>query len=187
MQRRWLGGGKGVQRASSPAERLDRLAARIQALAEKDEHVLRRARELGETRRRAAVELHGVCASLAEEINRRVARLELEVSPEQYNPDSFNEDGVNLIQVNVRGRIMQFEFEATPELVSTEEFRIPYTLSGSIRCFNHELLQRETIEEQLMFYCLEKKVRQWRFFDARTYRSGPLDRDYLVSLLERLI
>jgi hypothetical protein len=139
------------------------------------------------TRRSAAAELHTVCSSLAAEINRRVNRPEVEVDPEIYDEHHFNEDGPNLIQINVRGRLLQLEFEATQELVSTEEFRVPYTMAGSIRCFNQELLLRNTIEEHLMFYCLEKKVRQWRFFDPRTYRSGPLDRTYLVSLLEQLI
>jgi len=27
----------------------------------------------------------------------------------------------------------------------------------------------------------------WRFFDARTYRSGPFDENYLVGLMEQLI
>lgn len=43
------------------------------------------------------------------------------------------------------------------------------------------------MDEQLIFYCLESDRRQWRFFDARTYRSGPLDQEYLISQLEYLI
>jgi len=34
---------------------------------------------------------------------------------------------------------------------------------------------------------VEKQHSQWRFFDARTYRSGPFDKDYVISLMERLI
>lgn len=138
-------------------------------------------------RRRAAGELHSLCASLAGEINRRVARSAVEVDPDPYDPGAFNEDGPNLVQINIRGRLLQFEFEATQDLISTEDFRVPYTLSGSVRCFNQELLLRNTIEEHLMFFCVQKDMRRWRFFDPRTYRSGPLDRDYLVSLLEQLI
>ena len=33
----------------------------------------------------------------------------------------------------------------------------------------------------------EKEKKLWRFFDARTYRSGPLDRDYLIGLMEQLL
>jgi hypothetical protein len=76
---------------------------------------------------------------------------------------------------------------ATAELVSTEEFRIPYTLAGSVRAFNQELLDKDLIEEQLIFFTLEKHRRMWRFFDPRTYRSGPFDQEYLVSLMEQLI
>ncbi len=92
-----------------------------------------------------------------------------------------------MIQMNVRGRILQVEFEATPELVSTEDFRIPYTLQGSVRAFSQELLDKDIVEEQLLFFTLEKPAPLWRFFEARTYRSGPFDRDYLTSLMEQLI
>jgi len=92
-----------------------------------------------------------------------------------------------LMQIQVRGRILQIEFEATPELLSTEDFRIPYTLAGAIRAFNQELLDKDVVEEQLIFYTLEKRKGMWRFFDPRTYRSGPLDREYLVSLMEQLV
>ena len=53
--------------------------------------------------------------------------------------------------MNVRGRILQVAFEATVELVSTEDFRVPYTLHGSVRAFNQELLDKDIIEEQLIF------------------------------------
>jgi hypothetical protein len=92
-----------------------------------------------------------------------------------------------MIQINVRGRILQVEFKTTVELVSTEDFRIPYTVEGHIRAFNQELLDKHIIEEQLIFYTLEKERNMWRFFDARTYRSGPFDQSYLISLMEQLI
>jgi hypothetical protein len=34
---------------------------------------------------------------------------------------------------------------------------------------------------------VEKQKRMWRFFDARTYRSGPMDQEYLIGLMEQLI
>jgi hypothetical protein len=89
--------------------------------------------------------------------------------------------------MNIRGRILQVEFEVTPELVSTEDFRVPYTLQGFVRGFNQELLEKDLIEEQLIFYTLEEPQPIWRFFDVRTHRSGPLDQDYLASLMERLV
>jgi len=64
---------------------------------------------------------------------------------------------------------------------------VPYILSGAVRCFNQQLLERDLIEEQLLFYTLEKSRNLWRFFDVRTYRSGPVDAEYLISLLEQLV
>ena len=72
-------------------------------------------------------------------------------------------------------------------MVSTEDFRVPYILAGAVRCFNQELLDKDLIEEQLLFYTIEKSRHLWRFFDARTYNSGPFDRDYLTTLLEHLV
>jgi hypothetical protein len=78
-------------------------------------------------------------------------------------------------------------YSSTPELVSTEDFRIPYTLAGSVRAFNQELLNKDLIEEQLVFYTVERDRKMWRFFDPRTYRSGTLDQEYLVSVMEQSI
>ncbi len=39
----------------------------------------------------------------------------------------------------------------------------------------------------LLFYTVEKDRRMWRYFDPRTYRSGPFDREYLLSLLEQVL
>jgi len=87
----------------------------------------------------------------------------------------------------VRGRILQVEFHATPDLLSTEEFRVPYTLEGFVRAFNQELLDKNLIEQQLLFYTVEPDRRMWRYFDARTYHTGPFDRGYLLSLMERIV
>jgi hypothetical protein len=187
VRRKWLGGGASEKGVPGPRTRLDRLAASIESLAARDEQTLRHAREIGDLRRRAACGLHEICSNFTAAVNSRLSQPELHLDPPVYPPQAFNEDGVNLIQINLRGRLLQVEFEATPELVSTEEFRIPYTLAGSIRSFNQELLEHDTIEEQLVFYCLERGRQQWRFFDARTYRSGLLDQEYLITLLDRLI
>ena len=109
------------------------------------------------------------------------------LDPPEFSPDAFLEDAKNLFQINVQGRILQVEFEAAPGLISTEDLRIPYTLQGVVRAFNQELLDRSLIEEQLLFYTLEKDKKMWRYFDARTYRSGPFNQEYLMSLMEQLI
>lgn len=168
-------------------DRLKRLATRIDALAKHDETLMQRTREVAALRREAAGELHGICAAFVRELNELLAETALELHPETYQRDGFDEDGVNLFQINARGRILQIRFEAPPELISTENFRVPYILEGAIRCFNQQLLDQELIEEQLVFYTLEKARNVWRFFDARTYRSGPCDADYLTGLMEQLV
>jgi hypothetical protein len=167
--------------------RLRRLAKEIEALAEKDEKTLQHVREIADLRRRAARELHGVCAGFIQAVNRLLPRPELQLDPPAYGDESFQEDAQNLIQINVRGRILQVEFETTPDMISTEDFRIPYTLSGAVRAFNQALLDKDLIEEQLLFYTVEKEKTMWRFFDARTYRSGGFDQDYLIALMEQLL
>lgn len=167
--------------------RLKRLAADIDALADKDEKLIREGRETTALRKAAAVALYRVCAEFVKSINILLARPEMSLAPPEFSEDCFREEGANLFQVNVRGRILQIAFEASPGLVSTEDFRVPYTLEGSVRAFNQELLDKDLIEEQLLFFTIEKQKNMWRFFDPRTYRSGPFDQDYLISVMEQLI
>lgn len=168
-------------------KRLKRLAERIEALARKDEQLLEQVKRVEQMRRQAAVELHAVCARFVAELNRLVNGSPLEFDPPEYCLDSFRAEGANLFQINIRGRILQVEFAAGEKLVATEEFRIPYILEGAVRCFNQELLDREAVEEHLLFYCLEKKRNVWRFFEPRTYHSGEFDTEYLLTMLEKLV
>lgn len=168
-------------------DRLSKLAEHIDALAEKDDLVLRRARQIEELRRSAAVELHEVCAGFVERLNLLLKNARVVLDPPVYGPENFRDDAPNLIQINVQGRILQLDFRATDELVSSEEFRIPYTLEGSVRSFNQKLLEQNLIREHWLFYCLEKDRRFWRYFDERTYRSGPFNAEYLTTLMEELL
>ncbi len=185
----------GRRKSAEPAEagkaipdiRLKRLAESIDALADKDERAIDHAREIADLRRLAATELHGICTGFVDRLNGLLTRGLVVLDPPVFSEDSYRDTSPNLIQMNIRGRILQVEFRGTPELVSTEDFRIPYIISGSVRAFNQVLLDRDVVEEQLLFYTLERRQRMWRFFDARTYRSGPFDQDYLVSLLEQLV
>jgi hypothetical protein len=176
-----------ANKAKSQDGRLERLAASIEALAEKDEIVMRHARNMVALRRAAAAELYSICEEFVHAVNRLLTSGQLGLDPPEFPAGAFQEHISNLIQINIRGRILQVEFEATPELVSTEDFRIPYTLQGYVRAFNQALLDKDLIEEQLIFYTMEKERKLWRFFDARTYRSGPFDQDYLISLMEQLL
>lgn len=166
---------------------MKRLAEGIEALAAKDDEQLKKGREIAQLRCSAALELYRVCADFVRSLNDLLSQTKVTLDPPVFGTEAFQEDGTNLIQINVRGRILQIAFRTTDTLVSTEEFRVPYTMEGSVRCFNQQLLDQDLIEEQLLFYCLEKPHYMWRFFDARTYRSGPFDRDYLVGLMEQLI
>ena len=167
--------------------RLKRLASSIEALRKKDEVLLARARDVAALRRAAALEIHNVCRRFVASLNQLLSTNTVVLDPAEFTEAGFLEDTPNLIQINVRGRILQVGFSATAELYSTEDFRIAYTLEGSVRAFNQELLEKERIEEQLIFFTVEKKGGMWRFFDARTYRSGPFDQEYLISLMEQLI
>ena len=167
--------------------RLQRLAQRIRALSEKDERRLRRVHEVEAVRRAAALELHSVCADFVAEVNAMLDDHDVLLDPPDYSAASYSGDSVNLLQINVHGRILQVSFTATPELVSTEDFRIPYVLEGSVRAFNQELLDKDLIEEQPLFYTMERHRNMWRYFETRTYHSGPFDREYLISVMERIL
>ena len=178
---------RSAQQAQNRDARLKRLAENIDALAHKDERLIRRAREIAEFRQAAATEIYSICAGFVKEINSLLSDPVMELVPPEFPPEAFEDDSPNLMQINVRGRILQVAFSSTAEMVSTEDFRVPYILSGTIHAFNQELLDKDIIEEQLIFYTLEHSKKMWRFFDARTYRSGPFDQEYLVSLMEQLL
>ena len=57
----------------------------------------------------------------------------MQLDPRVFGEEHFRDDITNLIQINVRGRILQVAFRATPDLISTEDFRVPYTLEGTVR------------------------------------------------------
>jgi len=179
--------GNGERPAQPGSERLRRLAKNLDALARKDETGIRRAHEIGSLRRQAAVKLHAICGEFVRDLNQLLSETELDFQPDEYRPENFQDNGINLFQINARGRILQIKFEATPELISTEDFRVPYILAGAVSCFNQQLLDKDLIEEHLLFYTIEKSRHLWRFFDARTYRSGPFDADYLIGLMEQLV
>ena len=180
--------GDHVKRPAGEAQdiRLKQLAESIEALVEKDARTVRHAREIASLRRDAVAELYGICFEFVTAVNQLLSQCEVVLDPPEFH-DAFDEHSVNMIQINVRGRILQVEFKTSAELVSTEDFRVPYTLEGFIRAFNQDLLDKDIIEEQLIFYTIEKERKMWRFFDARTHRSGPLDQGYLISLMEQLI
>ncbi len=169
------------------AERLKKLASHLDALVDKDQEIARRAEEMMATRRRAAAHLHAVCAEFTKALNELTSQTEVRLDPPEYHAEHFRDGQPNLIQINARGRIVEIEFAGTEELTSSEDFRVPYTLHGSVRGFNQELLEQNLVREQLLFYTVEKSGNMWRYFDARTYRTGPFDGEYLLGLMEDLV
>jgi len=56
-----------------------------------------------------------------------------------------------------------------------------------VRAFNQELLELSVIPEQHLFCCPQGGKLNWVWFDVRSQRTAPLDRERLLSLLERLM
>ena len=168
-------------------DRITRLAKLIDSGVKKDQHLLLTEIEVVSLRRQGAIELHSICADFVASVNRRLSPPVLDLSPPEYAAEMFRESGVNLLQVNAQGRIIQIVFQATPAISSTEKFRIPYILEGEVRSFNQEMLERTQIRSQALFFCLKENRSSWRYFEWLHGRTGAFDRDQLVSLLERLV
>ena len=166
-------------------DHIARLAKLIDSDIRKDKHLRLTEIEVVGLRRQGAIDLHSICADFVASVNRQLSPPVLELSPPEYAAEMFRESGVNLMQVNAQGRIIQIAFEATP--VSTEKFRIPYILEGEVRAFNQEMLERTQIRSQALFFCVEENRNNWRYFEWLHGRTGAFGRDQLVSLLERLV
>src|SRR5690242_5698606 len=110
----------------SQDDRIARLAQQIGSLAKKDEHLLLKETEIADLRRKGACELHTICADFVASVNRHLSPAVLDLAPLEYAPALFRESGVNLIQINAQGRIIQIVFETPREMLSTEKFRTPY-------------------------------------------------------------
>ncbi len=170
-----------------PQDRIRKLAARLDALAEADQHRIDEAHRSAELRRRGARELHALCRYTVAQINPMLTKLQIELAPAEFVEEAFRDPGKNILQVQARGRIVQLTYEATDAPSSTEQFRIPYILQGAVRWFNQERLDREEMDEQWIFYCVERDGCHWRFLDPRSRRTGPLDAEYLFGMLEQLV
>jgi hypothetical protein len=154
--------------------------------AKKTEHFAVDADHVVALRRRGACELHSICAEFVSSVNSRLSRTALDLSPSVYASEMFREPGLNLIRIGSQGREMQITFEATPQLVSTAKFLIPYVLEGEVRTYNQRMLERFEIRSQALFFCLEEDNAGWRFFDWRTGRTGPVGSELLVNLMGSL-
>ena len=172
------------KRRSDP---LTKLAQRLDRLAEQDDKAVEEMDRTDMARRHGARLLHSICADFTRHLNSAMTRTEMVLMPAEFDPKTFREDAPNLIQMSLRGRIVQIQYEAPEQLVATEDFRYPYILQGAVNGFNQKLLERDLIEEQLLFYARNGRHEyRWHYFEPRTYRTGLVSETYLTGLLGRL-
>ncbi|HVY93633.1 MAG TPA: hypothetical protein VHA14_12815 [Bryobacteraceae bacterium] len=170
-----------------PQDRLERLAQSIEAIGGRDQRLIEESALVERLREEGGAALYRICRDFVDDLNSRLSQPALVLDPPDWNPENFDEDGANLYQISLRGRLLQIEFSATDEPYSTEEFRRRYVLRGGVRSFNQKFLDRDTVDEQLIFYCPHESGAAWHFFDARTYRTGLVTADYLATEMERLL
>jgi hypothetical protein len=175
------------RRKASADGRLQSLARKIEAVVEQDQELIRQAKEYALLRRRGAGELHALCHELVEAINRHLASPRVELSPPDFPEEVYRDDGANVFQINVSGRIVQVEFHATTTPLSTEKLPAPYILEGSVRAFNQEFLDLSLVPEQPLFCSVRESLLEWVWYDPRSQRTAPFGQDRLLALLERLM
>jgi hypothetical protein len=167
---------------------LTRLARELDRLAERDEKAVQEMDRADMARRQGARTLHTICAEFTAHLNAAMTRTEMVLMPAVFDPATYRDDAPNLIQMSLRGRIVQIQYEAPDQALATEDFRHPYVLQGAINGFNQTLLERDLVEEQLLFYARSgaKQEFRWHYFEPRTYRTGLVSEGYLTEVLSRL-
>jgi hypothetical protein len=166
---------------------LTKLARHLDRLAEEDQTAGEEMERTDLARRQGARILHLICADFTKHLNSAMTRTEMLLIPTEFDAETFREDAPNLIQMSLRGRIVQIQYESPQQTLATENFRHPYILHGAVNGFNQTLLERDLIEEQLLFYARHGKQEfRWHYFEPRTYSSGLVSEEYLTRLLARL-
>jgi hypothetical protein len=167
--------------------RLTRLAAAIEALNERDRQLIEETAAVERLRIQGAADLHDICRTFVNALNSKLVSPAIILDPAEYYSRTFNDGGPNIFQINLRGRLLQIDFTATEELYCTDDFRRRYTLLGTVRSFNQELLSQNVVDEQTIYYCPERAAARWYYFDCRTYRTGRVTPDFFAAELERLL
>jgi hypothetical protein len=171
--------------------RLEELARAIEAIGDDDRRLLDESVRVERLRQQGAGDLYEICRDFVDTLNARLSTPALTLDPPHYSNESYPDGAPALFQINLRGRLLQIEFQTTDELSSTEDFRRPYVLYGTVRSFNQDFLAHDTVDEKALFYCMEgnpeNRCARWHYFDSRTYASGALTRDFLVGEMARLL
>jgi hypothetical protein len=170
----------------SQRNRMQKLARAVDAFADRDAARLRREEEIHHLRLEGAAKLHAVCARFAAELNPLLQKVKLEISPEQFQSSQFQAVKPTIFQLNASGRLVQFTFQATEDWTANHDFRLPYTLEGSVQAFSQEEIDQSSIQEYRIFYCLDNKECEWYWVDLVKRESGKVNLDYVASLLEQL-
>lgn len=168
-------------------DRLTRLARAIEALGETDRKLIEQSSKVDRLRVQGALDLHRICRNFVDKVNGRLSEPAILLDPPSFSADGYRETTPNLFQINLRGRLLQMEFGPTLDLYENEDFRHPYVLRGAVRSFNQDLLENNSVDEQMIFYCPMNGVAHWYFFDGRTYRTGRVAESYLIAEIERLL
>jgi len=168
-------------------DRLTQLAEEIERLGDLDQNLVDESSRVDRLRALGAAGLHAICKGFTDALNAKLSRPAVILDPSEFSPDRFSDAAPSLFQINLRGRLLQIEFEATEELQSREDFRRPYILFGAVRSFNQEFLDHNTVDEKSLYFCPEGDSGTWFFFDTRTYRTGELTQEFLVSELRQLL
>ena len=138
-------------------------------------------------RAQGGVTLHEICREFIEAVNERLSNPSLILDPPVFTVDRFQDPGPNIFQINLRGRLLMLEFQSTDEPLSTDDFRRPYVLQGSIRAVNQDLLEHHQVSEKSLFFCLSGSYGHWYYVDHRSYRTGRLGPELLADELQRLL
>jgi hypothetical protein len=166
---------------------LTRLAKSIEAIGERDRDLLDESKQVDRLRTEGALALHGICRRFVDTLNAQLSAPALQLDPPDYSPGHYHDRGINMFQINLRGRLLQVEFTAGEELHSTEEFRLPYILEGAIRSYSQRSSERDRLDEQAIFCCPRSGALSWHYFDYRTYGTGLVTPEFLAAEMQRLV
>jgi hypothetical protein len=176
-----------AQPQTTGTQRLKKLARKLDELPAKDDLRIRQARELQERQMEGGIKLYALCKELVDDLNGVLKNIQIDLTPAEFNPDSMESASGVLFQINASGRIVQLAIYPLENSICTDHFRLPYVLRGAMRWFNQEYLERQEIQEQLLFYCISSNQFSWRYLDPHSRKMGMVDQEFLAEALEQLL
>lgn len=166
---------------------MTRLARAIESLSGRDAEQLRLAEEVESVRPTGARILYAICKRFVDGVNSKLSEAAVTLDPPEWSDEQYSDSAPNVIQINLRGRLLVISFKPTEHLQSTDDFKKPYTLEGYVHSFNQELLEQNEVDEKHIYFCRNGKGGSWYFVDRRLYRTGLFNLDFLIREMERLL